>query len=308
MRERILAVVGAIGLIAGAFFLRSVIAGDDSTDDGPDGSNGRQNAGAPVVACERDLQAVCDALVEAGTITAAPSLTLSGAAADDLTVDGWITWDPAPGIANFDRPDTWGATEALASAPLGVLTFDGTSECGPTSTWLACVVAGAEQGVPVGVGSGTTAQSLARLHPIAGSLVPDEGDYTQVNASTLRRVIDSPQGGQSDYVDQIRTFITTSGALSIVVGPVPALEVAPTSPRLAGRNAAVHTLTPAAEITVVIATRQSSSDTPPVAADALLGDPAVEAVFTELGLTPGTGTVSDQRQAGEVYAIRDKVT
>ena len=159
-----------------------------------------------------------------------------------------------------------------------MLTFDGTSECGPTSTWLACVVAGAEQGVPVGVGSGTTAQSLARLHPIAGSLVPDEGDYTQVNASTLRRVIDSPQGGQSDYVDQIRTFITTSGALSIVVGPVPALEVAPTSPRLAGRNAAVHTLTPAAEITVVIATRQSSSDTPPVAADALLGDPAVEEV------------------------------
>lgn len=304
MRERILAVVGAIGLIVGAIFLRGALAGDDSADDRAGGDRGSGNSGAPVVACEPDLQSVCDALVDEGAITAAPALGLSGAAADDLVVDGWITWDPAPGVANFDRPDTWADTQALASAPLGVLSAAGSGLCGPTSTWLECVVASVEQGAPVGVGNGTTAQSLARLHPIAGAFVPDEGDFTQVSASALRSVIDSTQLSQTDYARQVNTFLTQRGALQLVVGPVPALDAA------AGRQASatVATPTPAAQLTAVVATRKTvAGDQDPIDASSLLESEAALDAFERLGLEPGTGNVAGGSMAGDVYSIREKV-
>ena len=303
MRERILAVVGAIGLIVGAIFLRSALAGDDSTDDRA-GDRGSNSSGAPMVACEPDLQPVCDALVKADAITAAPPLTLAGAAADDLDVDGWITWDPAPGVANFDRPDTWGDPQALASAPLGVLAADGTGPCGPTTTWLDCVIASAEQGAPIGVGDGTTAQSLARLHPIAAALVPDDGDFTLISASDLREVIDSTQLRQTDYARQINTFLTQRGALQLVVGPVPALEAA--AERRA--TAAVSTPTPATQLTVVIATRLTAAGgTDPIEAGPLLESEPVVAAFERLGLEPGSGDVASGSTAGDVYSIREKV-
>lgn len=303
MRERILAVVGAIGLIAGALFLRSIIAGPDASDDGPNGSNGgRSSSDAPVVACERDLQAVCDALVDEGTITAAPNLGLAGSVADDLTVDGWITWDPAPGVANFDRPDTWTGTEALASAPLGVLAEDAADSCSSVPTWGDCVLAAAEGGVPVGVGNGTTAQSLARLYPLAAALVPDQGDFRAVDGLALRNVIESTMIRQDDYARQISTLLTQRGALGLVVGPAPALEAA-----AARLGAAVFEPTPGAEITVVITTRQTASGARPITAESLLGAAALDSVFADLGLVAGNGTVADKVRAGEVHAIRDKV-
>lgn len=304
MRERILAVVGAIGLVVGALFLRSVIAGDGGTGDGSSDGSGSSGRTTPVVACAPDLRSVCDALADDGLITAAPStLDLVGAAAQDIDVDGWITWDPAPGVANFDRPDTWSDLEPLASAPLGVLVA-GTSEgCDAAPTWESCVIASADRGVPVGVGTGTTAQSLARLHPIAAALVPADGGFTDVSATSLRDVVNSTQIDQSDYARQINTFLTQRGALGMVVGPVPALEAA----TLRQPTATVAIPTPEAQLTVVVVTHRTTGDRSPITGGHLLRSEAARTAFEALGLVPATGTASDLTRAGEVHSIREKL-
>jgi hypothetical protein len=208
-------------------------------------------------------------------------------------------------VANFDRPDTWVDAEPLASAPLGVLSASGPTQCDATASWLDCVVAGADQGAAIGVGNGTTAQSLARLHPVAEALVPIDGDFLDIDGSAVRGVVESTQVRQSDYARQINTFLTQRGALTLVVGPVAALDAA--AARQA--SASVSTPTPPAELTVVVATRAASaaSDRPTISPDRLLSVDAVGPTFDRLGLEPGTGTASGADRAGEVYAIREKV-
>jgi hypothetical protein len=299
MRERILAVVGAVALIVAAVVVRSLLAGDGGDGGGADGSAGR-----PVVACTPDLRAVCDALVADGAVTAAPGpLDLAGAGDPAAEVDGWITWDPAPGVVNFDHPDTWLATGVpLASAPLGVLAAAGAGTCPATTTWGSCVLAAADAGLAVGIGPGTTAQGLARLEPVARALVPADGDFTTIPAAGLRRVLDSPQIAQADQAAQLTTFLTRRGALNLVVGSVPALQAA------AARQttATVTTPSPAATLTVVLATRARPGEDP-LAADLVLGNARATAALEAIGLTTGTGTAAPAERAGELYAVLDKI-
>jgi hypothetical protein len=300
MRERILAVVGAVVLIVAAVAVRSLLAGDD----GPASGGGGGSAARPVVACTPDLRSVCEALVADGAITAAPGpLDLAGAAEPPAEVTGWITWDPAPGVVNFDRPDTWLAPGVpLASAPLGVLAASGPGQCPPTTTWAACVVAGADAGLAVGIGPGTTAQGLARLEPVARALVPAQGDFTTIPTASLRRVLDSPQIAQADLVTQLNTFLTRRGALNLVVGAVPALRTA------AARQttATVASPTPAATLTVVLATR-TRAGTDPLPADLVLDSDRAATALEALGLAAGTGSAAPPARAGELYAVLDKI-
>src|SRR5690606_21917703 len=100
------------------------------------------------------------------------------------------------------------------------------------------------------------------------------------------------------------TFLTQRGALQLVVGPVPALEAA------AARRgtASVAVPTPTAHITIVIANHRSSDRDGPITAEQILGSDPVLQELKRLGLEPGEGTVADDGRAGEVYAIRDKVS
>lgn len=301
MRERILAVVGAVGLVVAAIVVRSMLVGDDGSGGG-NASGGNGNGALPVVACDPDLADVCDALAADGSITRAPSaLSLADAAEPPPEVDAWITWDPAPGIANFDAPGTWTNREFVAGAPLAVLVADGPGACDAGAGW-DCVVTLAEGGGSIGVGDGTSAQSLARLHPVARALVPDDGDFTDISALDLRRVIDSPQVRQDDMADQVTTFLTRRGALSAVVGPRPALDDASSNQT----SAAVADPEPATQIAVVLATR-SGADRPTVdAADLVAGD-AARSAFEDLGLTTGSGSVAAETVAGGLYSVRQKV-
>lgn len=298
MRERILAVMGAVALIVAAVVVRSLLAGDGG-GGGADGPAGR-----PVVACTPDLRAVCDALVADGAVTAAPGpLDLAGAGDPAAEVDAWITWDPAPAVVNFDHPDTWVATAVpLASAPLGVLAAAGAGTCPATTSWGSCVLAAADAGLAVGIGPGTTAQGLARLHPVARALVPADGDFTTIPAAGLRRVLDSPQIAQADQTAQLTTFLTRRGALNLVIGTAPALQAA------AARQttATVTTPTPAATLTVVLATRaRPGADA--LSADLVLGNARATAALEAVGLTAGTGTAAPADRAGELYAVLDKI-
>ena len=104
MRERLLAVVGAICLVALALVVRSAIAGGDggSDGDGQDGSKPKPSGDTPVVACSPTLVDLCDAMAEAGLIAAKPPTLALGAKVPEQ-VDGWIAWDPGPSVTGFDQ-------------------------------------------------------------------------------------------------------------------------------------------------------------------------------------------------------------
>ncbi len=293
--------VGAVALIAAALVARSFLAGDDQGNAAGRGDNGRDR---PVVACTPDLQTVCDSLVADGAISPAPnSLELADATNPHAEVTGWITWAPAPGVANIDRPDTWLAeSEPVASAPTGVLVAEGSGQCPTTTTWASCVLAAANAGLPVGVGPGTTAESLARLEPVARALVPTDGDFTTIPAVYLRRVITSPQVAQADQASQVTTFLTRRGTLSLVVGPVPALQKAATRQP----SAQVVAPTPPARMTVVLATRQTP-DREPLSAQLILSSTRATTALNQLGLAPGPADAPSATLAGEMYAVLDKI-
>ena len=152
MKERLLAIVGAVVLVAVAVALRTTVL-----DDGDATSGGGGGGGAPKVACTPDLAEVCAALAEAGHIAEEPiTLDLDGATEPPEDLDGWITWDGAAGVANLDAPGTWQDPVAVAGAPLAVARRTGPvpglpSGCTAEAPSWRCVVDSALDGAAVGV-------------------------------------------------------------------------------------------------------------------------------------------------------------
>lgn len=303
MTQRVLAIVGALALVGIAIGLRATVW---SGDDGGGGSSGA----APVVACSPDLAPLCDALADKGALAAdPPTLDLARADAPPADVDAWITWDGAPGVANIDAPDTWGAARPIGGVDLGVgvrtgAPLDLPAGCRPAALTWRCVADAAAAGTAVGVGSPVTAEGLTRLHPLAQSLVPADGDFTTVDSAALRAVVTSPPDPQGPFADQLVALQRRLGALGMLVGPVAALESAD----------AVRVLrpTPAASASVVVAPR-GDRDVRAVAAaataelerSARAGDGSSE--LGDLGLDAGAGRLAPESRAGELYAVREKV-
>lgn len=306
MKQRILAVVAAVALVLAAVVARSMIS-----DGGSSGADGGGD-GKPVVACTPDLQPVCDALVADGRIAAgtAPLDLDLGAADPDRAIDGWITWDPAPGIANFDAEagaagagKPWGKGRPLGSSPLAVAIRasggpslpQGCSQVRFSWSCLPQAAAGSPP-QPVGVGTATTAESLARLHPVALTLLPEpSAGFDQVPAGELHRLVASPANGQARFPDQLRSLRTAPGVLDFVVGPAGAMDVD-----------GVETIrpTPGATVVVVLAAR---TDGDPDLLQGAFGSERVEQALRTSGVEPGSGTLAPDERAGDLYAVRQKV-
>lgn len=296
MRQRILAALGALALVAAAIVLRATVFDHD-------GSGGSGRGGSrPVVACTKDLASVCDALAAAGRIAAdPPTLDLDGAAAPPADLDGWITWDPAPGIVNLDAPGTWASSRPLGGADLALATRTVSplvlpSGCAPAApTWACLARAALDDGLGLGIGPATTAESLARFAPLAASLVPADGDARDLSGNDLDAILDGPNAGQAPFARQFTQLRTQVGSYDAVVGPAGAVDgtsgIRSTTP------------TPAATVTVVVAVRSGD------AARFLTGAESIEAVAKALraaGVEPGTGRLSDTA-AGLLAVVREKV-
>ena len=311
-----LAVVGAVCLVALALVARSALSGDDNGSDGNGGGGGRGDR--PVVACVSDLAEVCRALADRGAIAAdPPTLDLDEAAAPDEKIDAWITWDPAPGIANIDGPETWGEPQVLGGGALTILSNRGDlatlrSGCGAALTW-ACVADTPKSGLAVGVGDGQSAESLARFYPVAASLVPAGEDFTSLTSTQLRAVVDSPANGQDRLKAQVKTLLTAPGSLNVVVGPRPGLEAALRTPR--GQAMVTSAPTPTGDsMTAVIVSRvdtdgsrSDGSESKGLKASAVLGVDEASQALRAAGVEPGTGSLAPPDRAGELYAVRKKV-
>ena len=301
MRERILAILGAICLVAVALLVRSYLA-----DDGGGASSGAK----PVVACTADLMPVCQAMADDGKIQADPPiLDLAGAAEPPPEIDVWITWDPAPGIANLDadldnRNQTWGDASVLGSSTLAVASKGAAplaGECQAGAPEWRCYFAAADDGMPIGVGRPTTAEGLARLYPIARSLLEDpEAGFQDLPSDAVQTVLESVANvpDRGPFIEQRTTLLTKPGALTFVVGPESGLRAQ------GGLTVAVPT--PAASMAAVAVSR-TGGGVDPAKLPALAESEGVQAAITRVGLAPGTGQLAPPDRAGDLFALREKL-
>lgn len=308
MRERVLAVLGAVALVAVAVLVRSALSGDD--DGG--GGGGGSSADRPVAACTAELADVCEALADAGAIAAdPPTLELADAAQPPEGVDAWITWSPAPALAGFDADPqdpsaVWPEVAALASEPLAVALVPGPASeaCGADPTWACLAEAAAgSSGLRIGVGRPSTAEGIARLSPLARALAEDD-DASTLDVGALDALLEGPVNGQEAVAAGIRTLITTRGELDAVVGLERALADAAATPQGAQRGIVVATPSPEAAIAVVVAGRSEA------AVERILDrcDDATDALAA-LGLTQACDDASepDDALAGFLWQVRREV-
>jgi hypothetical protein len=94
---RVLALLGAILLIAAALVARSILD-DESGDDGDGGGDGGASL---AVACIPELREACEAVDRDVTLTIEDPGETIARIADGDDVDAWITLDPWPAMASF---------------------------------------------------------------------------------------------------------------------------------------------------------------------------------------------------------------
>ncbi|HEY8060541.1 MAG TPA: hypothetical protein VID94_17375 [Acidimicrobiales bacterium] len=96
--RRVLAVLGAVLMVALALLVRSLIDGDD---DGSQASGEGGNGDVPTLLCAEELADVCESIERDGAaeVTIEPvgeTVDRLGAVDAELDADGWLTLDPFP--------------------------------------------------------------------------------------------------------------------------------------------------------------------------------------------------------------------
>lgn len=301
MRERLLAVVGAICLVAVAVLVRSAVVGGD---DEP--GSGRTDGGAPTVACSPTLADLCDALADAGRIAAdPPELALGDAAPAEL--DGWIAWDPGPAVAGFSSPGgeieaAWPTVEALASAPLAVAGRgeDIQAACG-ADTW-ACLAEASQAGTTISVGDAATDEGLARIEPLARALAGGEIDQISGPVTELLR---GPVDGQDPAVEAVGDLVARPGSFELVAGPAGLLERAAGSAE--GERKGIEVVTPGEPVTVhVVLASRGDLDADDLCG-AMADDDDVRGIVEDLGIDADCeGQPMDEGRAGFLYQVKER--
>jgi hypothetical protein len=299
VKQRVLAIAGAVILICGAILVGLQFGGSD--DDGT--TSGADPGGdLPVVACTPDLAAVCERLADEELIASRPpTFDLDDLDAQPEDLDAWITWDPGPRVAGFATGDDgWGTGEPLGSAPLALATVPNglDPDCEAAPTW-SCVAADGASGAALGIGSPATAEGLARIAPLVDALELD--DFDQL-AAEIDDIADGPTRGQSDASSMTTQLVTTPGALDGVIAPRGLAERRASTPQGQARDVGVLIPTAPGAATVVVATAPGG--------DAPEADDLCEAAaepLEALGLVACRGSVMTDELAGLLYQVHERV-
>lgn len=202
--SRLLALVAAVALVAGAFVLRERL---DERTSAPGSADGESTAGAQTLVCAADLRAACDMLEEEGiTVRIEPAgQTVEALVADPTAApDLWLVPQPWPEIARIesgsDVPADEDVSEVLAISPLVFAGFTERLEtlesaaCGGELTWR-CL--GEQAGTPwAALGledAGTAVVRPGHLDPtssatgllVLGSAVASFAGQTDLNRNDL---------------------------------------------------------------------------------------------------------------------------
>lgn len=313
MKSRGAAVIGAFVLIALAIVVRSLLVGDDD-GGGSDGPKKSNDGTLPVVACTPELIEVCDTLAAEGRIADdPPELDLPKAAQPPSDIDAWITWNPAPQIANFVHsptltPRIWSTAEAFGSASEVILADGSTatslaSDCKATTTW-ACLGELAPE-LSIGVGDPATSEGIARLAPFAQAFATED-DPATLDDGALDAIVRSPAEGQSDAVAMATRLTTRVGSLSMVAGPDALMKRQTSTPAGQTRGLKVIASSPKSTMTVVLAARAGREDELADLGCKDLPKPAKSALTT-VGVATCTGSTSTAL-AGFLYQVQKRVS
>jgi hypothetical protein len=177
----------------------------------------------PVVACTPDLQPLCDALAADGAIKPTDPIDIADIKGNSKlldNIDGWLTWDGAPGIVTFDlgsdQASPWDTPTVVGSGKLGVAyTPDGLLSPACAKTWrcIASKASGDQDAPVIGVGDGTTAISLQRYYPLALALA--KGDIRGMEPTPLKTIEAGPAGGPNSAT--LDRFLVAVGSADGVV-------------------------------------------------------------------------------------------
>jgi hypothetical protein len=298
VKQRVLAIAGAVILICTAILVGSLFGGDDEGggETDPGGSD------LPIVACTSDLEPICRELAAEGEIAEDPpvlDLDDLGSLPDGL--DAWITWDPGPRVANFaSGDDGWSAGEPLGRAPLALATVPGGIDqpCSSEPTW-ACTAEAGGSSAAVGVGSPSTSEGLARIAPIVAALGLDDFDAL---AAEIDDLVDGPTRGQDDATSMAKQLVTTPGALDAVIAPEGTAQRQASTPQGQAREVSVLSPTPASAATIVVATAPGG-DAPDVEQLCEVATEPIEAI----GLVACRGSLLGDELAGLLYQVHERV-
>lgn len=151
--RRVLAILGAVGMVAAALVIRQSL--DDDSGPGRDGDD------EVVLVCAADLVDACESIgggVEVRAETAADTAASieDGALADD--VDGWITTTAWVEVVESRAPEAVGSVDPLATSPTVVATAPGRFEaitdlCGGEDVWACLGGAAGRDWADLGAGS-----------------------------------------------------------------------------------------------------------------------------------------------------------
>ncbi|MEZ5380566.1 MAG: substrate-binding domain-containing protein [Microthrixaceae bacterium] len=265
MVARILALLAAVGLVAGAFAVRGMIDGDS-------GASG--DGGLAAVWCDPLVGDACAAALPDSDVQAVePGTALERLAGGETPPTVWVTAGNWPEVlaasgGGEDAPD-FGDAVAVAATPLAVAaTGDNLAlldaHCGDEVTWDCLAEAAGQDATELG-GSASlrdfrlghvtppTSSGLATLEALAGTI--PEGDEAptrdDVTSQPYARLLDRIEpgdvftGSTENAIDQ---FLTRPGEASVFVGPEAAL-----APKAGARGAELRPVSPTVDLVAQVA-------------------------------------------------------
>ena len=253
--KRLLAVLAAVWMIGLSLFIRSRL-----DDDG----GGSSSSGQLKIACIQELLDACNALRSSGVdvIVEAPAATVTRLAAAQPDIDGWLTLDPWPGIADAKSGRTT-PTVAVASSPLDIAVVGDRASalataCGGTVGWRCLIerinqpwseLGGRAEWGPLRVGLPSTSSATGLL--LYGNAVAGYFGHADYGTNDFDAEFQAWNAGlRSTFADSTFTrFVQQYPAAYTAVGAVGA-EVAT---GLGTRPASVIEPSPAGRAVVVVA-------------------------------------------------------
>lgn len=304
MASRILAVVAAVGMIAGAYVFRYGMPGDGDGD-----ANGGGGSDAGAVVCASELGAVCDAVddatVEPAAVTA--DRLISAASARAAGVGAWVVAAPWPQMVDDARALGSRAAffgderDALASTPLVAVARRGQlpAACTPP-TWRCLGDAAQDPTFRIGADGRTTTFGLfARAAALGGFFGNtdyatndlDEQPEARTWIDNLERRLDAAPGFGARSLD---SFVLQQGSASVY------LTSGAAAARLAG-NTQFEIAVPQEPVTVVATVATPANGAADVDRDRLRD--ALEAA----GWSPvsGNGTTTGLPSPGVLLALSE---
>jgi hypothetical protein len=241
--RRLIALVVAVGLVAGAWYLRDRVIDDRTTS--PSHSTSSR---APTVICATEVAAACERLREAGGVRVL-AVEAPGTTADrfarrlaehrSLGADGWLVARPWPGMVRAVADRGLAESVVLARSPLQLVTAlarpPGRKGCPATPTWT-CVAQLAAADAKFAHDATSTTPGLLSVAGVANGLLGrddyasndfDDDQFRAAFGNIERSVVEARRrGGTGGGLD--RRIQIVAGAYSAVTALATTIDLSPT--------------------------------------------------------------------------------